>query len=236
MSSHQFLFYCAGATAESPSVEFRGDEHHHVARVLRSDPGDILLVTNGSGLVLECRVTRVGDGSTSADVVAVRSREREPRGLLLALAIMRRDRFEQAFEQCVELGITACVPFSARGSKAGEFGSRSTARLRRIAVSAIKQSFRAWLPVVLPAATFETLVDRARATPHVIVGAVDGPPLRPCAGGGDVLAIVGPEAGLTAEECAALEGAGAVFASVSTHRLRSETAAVALVSALRRDN
>jgi len=217
-------------------VEFRGDEHQHVARVLRSNPGDTLLVTNGGGVVLECRVTRIGDGSTSADVVAVRSREREPRGLLLALAIMRRDRFEQAFEQCVELGITACVPFAARGSKPGEFAPHCAARLRRIAVSAIKQSFRAWLPVVFPAVTFDALLERVRAMPHVIVGAAEAPPLLPCAGGGDVLAIVGPEAGLTAEECAALRATGAVFASVSKYRLRSETAAVALVSALKRDN
>src|SRR5207249_2393084 len=37
-----------------------GDEHHHLARVLRARPGDVLTLFDGAGAELRARVVRVG--------------------------------------------------------------------------------------------------------------------------------------------------------------------------------
>jgi 16S rRNA (uracil1498-N3)-methyltransferase len=110
-SSHRFLFYCPDASASSESVALTGEEHHHFARALRCKTGDTLFVTNGLGLILACRAATVGRSLTTAVVVSVVEERRADRELALALGTIKKDKFEQAFEQCVELGITRCIPF-----------------------------------------------------------------------------------------------------------------------------
>jgi 16S rRNA (uracil1498-N3)-methyltransferase len=231
MPSHRFLFYDADTAAESATVTLSGDEHHHLAHALRSSPGDIVHVTNGRGLIVECQVEAVGRTKTVAEVVAVVEDDPPEHELVLALATIKKDRFEQAYEQCVELGITRCVPYVSTNAQMRSYSSRFLSRLHKIAVAAIKQSYRSYLPHIGELVTFEQLLSAARKMPRVVVGDPAAPPARP-RGNEDTLIVVGPEAGLTEDEVGALKVAGAEFAAVSSHRLRSETAAVALVGAM----
>lgn len=231
MSAHRFLFYAPDAGRGDATVSLTGDEHHHLARVLRVAPGEEVFVTNGDGMIATCRVESVGEACTA---LAVTATETEAGGvdLTLALALVRKDRFAQALEQCVELGVTRVLPFTADRSQVHRYGEGTMSRLRRIAVSAMKQSFRARLPEVADPVGFEAVVAAATAADCVVVGDREAPHARKPVGGTSVLAVVGPEAGLTTVEIGALVGAGARLASVSRHRLRSETAAAVLVAAL----
>jgi len=231
MTSHRFLFYDADTAAESATVTLSGDEHHHLAHALRYSPGDVVHVTNGRGLIVECRVEAVGRSTTVAEVVSVVEDNPPEHELVLALGAIKKDRFEQAFEQCVELGITRCVPFVSDNAHMRSYSSRFLSRLHKIAVSAIKQSYRSYLPHIGEPISFDQLLSAANKMTRVVVGDRAAPPARP-RGDEDTLLVVGPEAGLTDEETLALESAGAEFAGVSRHRLRSETAAVALVGAM----
>lgn len=231
MPSHRFLFYCPEATPSSSQVVLTSEEHHHLSRALRCKPDDTVFVTNGRGLMLECRVTSVGRSTTGVEVVSVAEELHSDRELVLALSAIRKDKFERAFEQCVELGITRCVPFVSEKALAKGYTQSYLGRLRNIAVAAIKQSFRPFLPHVGGPIPFEELVQAARKMPRVVVGRQGAPPAASDANT-STLVVVGPEAGLTDPELEALERAGAEFAGVSSHRLRSETAAVALVAAL----
>lgn len=237
MSSHLFLFYNADIAAASTTVTLSGDEHHHLAHALRCAPGDTVHVTNGRGLIVECRVEAVGRTTTVADVESVVCDDPPGHELVLALGTIKKDRFEQAFEQCVELGITRCVPFVSANAQSKAYSTKFLTRLHKIAVASIKQSYRAVLPHVGEPVTFEQLVSAARKFSRVVVGHRPSPPVLPSRPDGrsgvrDTLVVVGPGAGLTDEEVEALQEAGAEFAQVSSHRLRSETAAVALVASL----
>jgi 16S rRNA (uracil1498-N3)-methyltransferase len=225
------LFYCPDASASSESVSLSGEEHHHFARALRCKTGDTLFVTNGLGLILECRAATVARSVTTALVVSVVEDRRAGRELALALGTIKKDKFEQAFEQCVELGITRCIPFVSENSHLKAYSQGFLTRLHKIAVSSIKQSFRSVLPHIGESVDFEALVDLARRVPRVVVGR-QGAPAAKRLGDEETLVVVGPEAGFTGDEYNALAGVGAGFAGVTGHRLRSETAAVALIAAL----
>jgi 16S rRNA (uracil1498-N3)-methyltransferase len=41
-----------------------GDEHHHLARVLRARPGDAITLFDGAGTELRARVVRIGRSET----------------------------------------------------------------------------------------------------------------------------------------------------------------------------
>ncbi|MGD8413863.1 MAG: RsmE family RNA methyltransferase [Candidatus Latescibacterota bacterium] len=235
MSSHRFVFYDADAVVGSTTVTLSGDEHHHLSRALRCSAGDTVFVTNGRGLMLECRVGDVSRHSTSAEVVSVVENDPPGRELVLALGMIKKDRFERAFEQCVELGITRCVPFESCKVSVATYTSKFLVRLHKIGIAATKQSFRSYLPQVVEPVTFERVVSAARGMDRSVVGHWKGPLPRP-GGNGSTLVVVGPEGGFTDAELQSLRDAGAETAGVSPHRLRSETAAVALVGAMWRGN
>jgi len=136
----------------------------------------------------------------------------------------------QALDQCTELGITRCIPFASEKSRIQAYSPIFIERLRRVALSAMKQSFRSVLPEVAPAASFEGLLVRAKEAAVVLVGDAAGASAREFRRDGPLLIIVGPEGGFTESERHALHGAGARSVSVSRFRLRSETAAASLVA------
>jgi 16S rRNA (uracil1498-N3)-methyltransferase len=232
MSSHRFLFYAPDARAGDDTIELTGDEHRHLSRVLRISCGELVHATDGHGLLAECTVERIGEGETTLAVVAAEVAE----ALLpvtLALALLKKDRFAQALEQCAELGVTRCLPFVAEKSHVRTYGEGTLGRLRRIAVTAMKQSFSPWLMEVADPVDLEGVLIHARGAETVILGEQGAPPVPTDTSGGAVV-LVGPEAGLSDTELEAVRGIGAIAASVSRRRLRSETAAVALVAALLR--
>jgi 16S rRNA (uracil1498-N3)-methyltransferase len=231
MSSHRFLFYDPDTKATDATITLEGVEHHHLARVLRVRPGEDAFVTDGRGLMAECTVETVGPEST---VLAVRKAQREadPPEVTLALALLKKDRFAQALEQTVELGATRCLPFSAECSKVDRYGSQTLARLRRVAVAAMKQSFRPWLTRVEEPVGLDGVLAAAGEADDVVVGMQGGQRWSAQTPARHTLAVVGPEAGFAPGEAEALRGAGGRLVSVSRHRLRSETAAVALVAAI----
>jgi 16S rRNA (uracil1498-N3)-methyltransferase len=151
---------------------------------------------------------------------------------VLALSLLPRAAFEAALAGCVEAGITALIPMTAAGCRVRSEGKNSARRYERIAVAAMKQSGRAWLPRVEPPAGVDAVAERCAGFARAVLADADSPPLGAVAGAQDTLAIVGPEAGFTEAEIRLLAGAGAARASIADHRLRAETAAVVLVAML----
>jgi len=137
--------------------------------------------------------------------------------------------FERAVEQCTELGITAFVPFISERSHLQSYSGAFVERLRRLSCSAAKQAFRPTVPSVETPIPFEALLARASSA-QVLLADESGEALGDIAGTGPLMLLVGPESGLASSEEKALVDVGARKIRVSRRRLRSETAAAALVS------
>src|SRR5689334_1685265 len=52
------------ASLHATPIVVRGEEHHHLARVLRARPGDAITLFDGAGAELAARVVRVGRAET----------------------------------------------------------------------------------------------------------------------------------------------------------------------------
>jgi 16S rRNA (uracil1498-N3)-methyltransferase len=230
MSAHRFLFYSPEMSDGDETVAIAGEEYNHLTRVLRAGVGDDIFVTNGRGLLVGATVEQTERERGTARIARIVSDEPPRRRVTLALAMLRKSAFERAMEMCTEAGITECVPFVAAQGHVNEYSTAFMERLRRVAVSAMKQSFRSLLPRVAAPESFDAIVARCRDATLAVVGDDQGSPVPPAVGDGDVLVVVGPEAGLDARERESLQGAGAVLATASPYRLRAETAALVLVS------
>lgn len=225
-SPHDFVFYAPGIEPSTNRVELTDDEHHHLSHVLRMSPGETVFVSSGRGVILECQIETIAPGATRAAAVrVVVDRPQSP--LILALATLKKDAYELAVKQCTELGVTHFHPFVAAKSHVKEYGDGFLERLARIALAAMKQSFRATRPVINRPVAFDALCEAVTTTPAIVADA-ESKRLVTEARGRPLVLVVGPEAGLTPEERERLAAAGAELAAISPHRLRAETAAAML--------
>ena len=125
------------------------EEARHAIKVLRSHPGDILTIVDGRGMRYTCRL--LSDNPRHADIEIISTEHQPPvwhTDITLAVAPTKNaDRMEWLIEKVVEIGVNRIVPLLCRHS---ERKVMKTDRLERIAVSAMKQSLKATLPVIGP--------------------------------------------------------------------------------------
>ncbi len=146
--------------------------------------------------------------------------------------IAKGDRGELAVQAMTEVGVDVIVPWAAARSVAQWKSDKQHQRWVDIAREAAKQSRRAWVPVVEPPASTKDLLGRVdgalvlHETATARLSTVELPAER------DVVVVVGPEGGITPDELAAFEAAGAQAVRLGSSVLRTSTAGPAAIAVL----
>ena len=232
MSAHTFSFYSADLTPADATVRLTDDEHFHLSRVLRMGIGDRVRVTNGRGLIVNAEIDAVGPKDTTVRVSNVEATLPQPVPLVLALGLLPRAHMDAALTQCVEAGITGFIPVAAERCHAKRSEGRD-GRWERVAIAAMKQSGRGWLPHIDPAVDVRGLIIKFGAFESVLLADAGATAMKNDGTTAvSTLAIVGPEAGFSDGERSRIQDGGASVVRISAQRLRAETAALALVSML----
>jgi 16S rRNA (uracil1498-N3)-methyltransferase len=222
-------------------VVLTGPEGHHAATVRRVRVGEEVDLVDGFGTRASCTVAVVGHDVVELVVVRRIDEAKPSPRIVLVQALAKGDRGELAVELATEVGVDEVVPWSAERCIVkweGERGARALRRWRSTAREAGKQSRRSWLPVVRDVHTTSQLLELVRSASATLV--MHESASRPLAGlelpaDGDVLLVVGPEGGLTADELEALADAGGTVVRLGSSVLRTSTAGAAtaaVVSAL----
>jgi len=150
----------------------RPDDAHHLARVLRLRPGELVIATDGRGHWVPCRYlgvadrkrssTAAGSGNRAGAGAGDSARALDPVGpvrfeaaphpvLTVAFAPVKGDRPEWVVQKLTELGVDRIVPLVTARSVVrwdGPRAGRAVDRLRRVAADALGQCRRVWLPDV----------------------------------------------------------------------------------------
>lgn len=214
---------------------------HHVAHVLRLRAGDALTLFDGRGREYVAVITHVTKSTVTLDVADGRSVDREsPLAVTLAQGVSSAERMDYTVQKAVELGVMIIQPLQTQRSVVrldAERARKRGAHWQSIAVSACEQCgrnripevrsvmvLRDWLGQRAPAAEGELRVLLSPRATRAL-GALPAP-------GAGVTLIAGPEAGLTAEEQQDAERAGFVAVRLGPRILRTETAALAALSAM----
>ncbi len=210
----------------APSRELR----NHLA-ALRMRDGKTMTLFNGKGLRAFCTLL----GATADGMLRVDARERTeaPSPLTLAIGLLdSRDRLEFAVEKATELGVTSIVLLDS------DHASRMRAtsiRLQSKVIAACEQNGRSWLPDVVGPMSVEAFLDSTTAS-VLLVGDQDG--TRPGELAlGHIAVVVGPEGGFSQREQALFSADQRIHRwAIGKQRLRAETAAIAMVAAVRAVN
>src|SRR6202046_4292987 len=133
-------------TWTATTATLTGDQADHLARVLRAEPGQIFDVVAG-GFLHRAEITSVRDH----EVLFTLHEELESDAALplhLLLAVFKFDHMEWAIEKATELGVSRITPILARRTEKhlAQSALKRSARWRRIALEASKQSRRTDIP------------------------------------------------------------------------------------------
>jgi len=183
-------------------------------------------------------VAQVASSTVTLDVIGQRSEPSPSPRLVIVQALAKGERAEDAVEVMTEVGVDEIVPWAAARSIArwdGPRGEKALARWRATAREAGKQSRRAWLPVVTDLTSTREVCSRLQAASLGVVLHESAP--TPLAGlavppAGEVVVVVGPEGGISEEELATFETAGALAYRLGSSVLRTSTAGVAASAVL----
>ncbi len=237
MTLERFFPIEAGSLGEGEAV-LRGGEFHHLARVIRARIGGELTLLDGSGGVYRARVKSIGADEAVLEILDS-SKVARPPAIDLALPALKATRLDIAVEKCTEIGFDTLTVFSSRRSvwRGGERETqRKRERLERKILAACKQSGQPYFPRVDAPTDLGRLIERIPGYGRVYLADPSGVRLEetgvPRSEGG-ALAVIGPEGGFTEGERAELVARGALPISLGGARLRSETAAICLLFALR---
>lgn len=227
-------FYVPPSGFRGNEVTFPDDEARHAVSVLRHAVGDVVRVVDGEGRAVLVRLTRADRNGAAGTVEREDNQVREA-ALRVTLGIgllKQRARFETLLEKATELGVQEIVPIQSERTE------RERLRLDRaesILISAMKQSHRSYRPRLLAPMDVGAFVEQsafdARFVCHEAAGGSnDG--LVHIESQGKVAVLVGPEGGFTEEEVLLALNAGFHALNLGPRRLRAETAAMAVLSAL----
>ncbi|HHL40284.1 MAG TPA: 16S rRNA (uracil(1498)-N(3))-methyltransferase [Deltaproteobacteria bacterium] len=230
----------------SARVELRGGQLRHLRDVLRLGAGERVALFNGRGVELIGRIESVGpDRAVVAVDSAVEPTCESPVRIVLLQGLGKGLKPEFIIQKTTELGLSAVSFFFSRRSVPVYDAARAAERLRRwrrVAVEAAKQCGRSMVPEVALTDGLDGALGRAgpweRDTLRVVLSAGErrrGLKELLADGRGrvrSVIAVIGPEGGLTEEELSTARKAGFEPAGLGPRILRTETAAVAVAAVI----
>ncbi len=227
------LFYSPDIT--QPLHTMDEQESAHCVKVLRLGSGSDVHLTDGRGNLF---FGRIADAHPKRCTVEILRREenfgRLPYTLTVAVAPTKNsERMEWFVEKATEIGISRIIPIQCEHS---ERRTLNVERLERVAVSAMKQSVKAFLPLISPLTPLRDVISEpfngSRFIAHCRKDADRVPFAASVEKGGNVLILIGPEGDFSQEEITFARENGFKETTLGGQRLRTETAALFAVAAV----
>ena len=223
------LFY-SKFNANNKLITINETDSKHITRSFRKNIGDQIRITNGKGLLCEAEILEKGK---NIKVKVVSSILHEPDKLSIHVAISplkNISRFEWFVEKATELGINQITPITSRYSEKKKI---NTERLERIITSSIKQSNQFFIPKINPIIPFSSFVlnnDEEKIMANLKTNNTLKKELFTT---NSICLLIGPEGGFSDEEINLARENNIKEITLGNNRLRSETAAIYTISALK---
>ena len=232
--AHYFYVPDAESLGELPA-----EEAAHAVRVLRLQVGDELFLIDGRGAFLRAEVTLASGKHCAYRIVEKMPQQKPWNGHLhLAMAPTKMmERVEWTAEKATEIGFDELSFLSCQFSERRQL---RVDRVDKIVLSAMKQSRKAWKPVVNDMLAFKTFVETPRQGLKFIAHCYDEIPKTDFFGllqqqdfsSADAQAVtilIGPEGDFSTGEVHHALANGYRSVSLGQSRLRTETAALSAV-------
>lgn len=208
------------------------EESKHCIKVLRMKVGDELTLVDGKGVWYHTKIAI--DNPKKCEVEIIRKEQdknNRPYKLHIAIAPTKNiDRMEWFIEKATEIGIDEITPIICEHS---ERSIVKIDRLEKVAIAAMKQSLKAWLPQINDPIKFNDFIQNNNADQKFIAHCHSSelPLLSTCLINKiSILVLIGPEGDFSKTEVTLSLQHGFKEISLGASRLRTETAGIMAVS------
>jgi 16S rRNA (uracil1498-N3)-methyltransferase len=236
MSTRLFV---SGALINAAEVEITGDQARYLGKALRSRVGDVVTLFNGEGPEWPATVSRIGKNSVSLLLgEAIETGTESPLKIHLVQGISRGDRMDIVVQKATELGVKRITPVLTEYGVVKLDTARASKRRdhwQSVAESACEQCGRTRLPLIDMPVTLKNWFGGKPAridTELILVPGATTPLSKVAAPETKVCVLIGPEGGFSDGEYKDAEVAGFTAVSLGPRVLRTESAAIATITAL----
>ena len=238
-------FFADPTQVAEDTIFITGPDVNHMKNVLRMKPGEALLVSDGTGNDYQCEIERLeADRAVVRICQAFCSQMELPSRIWLFQGLPKADKLEFIIQKAVELGASAVVPVATKNAVVRLDEKKAQSKRKRwqsIAESAAKQSKRSRIPLV------ETVMSLKEAFGFIKEQGFDlclipyeqaqgmetmKEALAQVSSGQSIAVFIGPEGGFDESEIKLALEHGVRPVSLGKRILRTETAGLAILSAL----
>ncbi|HAM97019.1 MAG TPA: 16S rRNA (uracil(1498)-N(3))-methyltransferase [Marinilabiliales bacterium] len=204
------------------------EESKHAVKVLRMHAGDEICMIDGVGGLYYGIIDEPDAKKCTIRVIEkIEQYGRKNYSLHLAFAPTKtNERTEWLLEKITEIGIDEITPLLCQRSERKNINKE---RMEKIILSAMKQSIKAYMPVMNDMATFKEFVSSPREGGKMIAHCMDNPkpPLKSkLACHQKITILIGPEGDFSPEEVELAKQYGYEEVHLGKSRLRTETAGI----------
>ncbi len=225
------LFYDKNINQGDSHFTFDKIESRHIIKVLRKKVGDLLFITNGSGILFSAIIENANEKKCLVELTNEKQQTNQLNyNLHIAIAPTKNNqRLEWFLEKATEIGISEVTPLICDHS---ERKVVKTERLEKVIVSAMKQSKRFYLPKLNEPISFKKFIQEKNQGDLFIAHCEksDKKTLKSqLKKGTNITILIGPEGDFSINEIKlALENKFNPV-SLGNSRLRTETAGIVAV-------
>lgn len=205
-------------------------ESRHCSKVLRMKNGDDIFFIDGVGGFYSGKILNSAPSECEIEILEKQENyEKRPYYLHIAIAPTKNsDRFEWFLEKATEIGVDKISPLICEHSERRKIRED---RYKRVILSAVKQSVKAWMPELAPLTGFDEFLRSAPPeTDKFIAHCIKSEKrelLKEAGRSGSFLLLIGPEGDFSSEEVEKALKHDFTPVSLGKSRLRTETAGVA---------
>jgi len=220
------LFYSPEIT--SNTFTLNQEESKHCLKVLRLNTGDVVHLTDGKGNLYQTTIIDANPKKCTLEIREVKKEYgKKDYKIHMAVAPTKNiNRFEWFLEKATEIGIDKITPVICEHSERRIINPE---RLNKVIIAAMKQSFKAYLPVLNPAIFLKDFISEKNNSEKYIAYCSDNyrDNLKDLYNKQkDAVILIGPEGDFSEQEVSLAINYGFKPISLGAERLRTETAAL----------
>ena len=224
--------------AEANCITLSKDAAHHLANVLRAKTGEELTLFNGDGFDYFATISAISKKTVECVINDKKLNQAKP--LLpvhLFQSVARGEKMDWIIQKSIELGASSITPIFTERTNVKLNQERLKKRMihwQKVLISACEQSGQSWIPELHQPLSFTEMLKSLNFNLHkiLIMDPRASTGLSEIGESKEYSIVIGPEGGLAEKEIKQLQESGALGVKMGPRILRTETAAMAMLTAL----